>query len=164
MGVRLKLLVNKETKKVIFAEAGKEFVDFLMGLMEIPLGSILRLLNQNNVKDKDESPNLSLEKLYRSIYFLEESYLQRSDLRNSVLDPKYLSDTRVKQAPILKQMIQGYREDIDGYVKGAATYMVMDDLTISPTSTISSLNLINIHGIRDMAFLQEMLVELDVKK
>lgn len=98
------MLVNKETKKVVFAESGKEFVDFLMGLMEIPLGSILRLLKENGTDTKNSS--VSLEKLYESIHFLEDSYLQKSDLKKSILDPKFTSDAKIKQAPVLSKMIQ----------------------------------------------------------
>ncbi|XP_021719969.1 uncharacterized protein LOC110687643 isoform X1 [Chenopodium quinoa] len=173
MGVKLKLLVNSVTKKVVFAEAGKEFVDFLMGLMEIPLGSILRLLKQNS-ENRDGNSNLSLEKLYESIYLFDESYLQKSDVRSSVLDPKFSSVTKVKQAHVLQQLIQvnsnyssysqSSRDEIDGYVKGAANYMVKDDLSITPCSTISSINLFNIHGVKDISFLQEMTVEVDGKK
>jgi hypothetical protein len=42
--ISLKLLVNSNSRKVLFAGAGKEFVDFLFGLMQIPIGSIMGLL------------------------------------------------------------------------------------------------------------------------
>uniref|UniRef100_A0A803LCJ9 DUF674 family protein n=1 Tax=Chenopodium quinoa TaxID=63459 RepID=A0A803LCJ9_CHEQI len=164
MGVKLKLLVNSETKKVVFAEAGKEFVDFLMGLMEIPLGSILRLWKQNS-ENRDGNSTLSLEKLYESIYLFDESYLQKSDLRNSVLDPKFSSVTKTSR--LLKSSYsysQSSRDEIDGYVKGAAYYMVKDDLSITPSSTISSINLFNIHGVKDISFLLEKTVEVDGTK
>ncbi|XP_021716165.1 uncharacterized protein LOC110684074 [Chenopodium quinoa] len=59
---------------------------------------------------------------------------------------------------------QSSRDEIDGYVKGAAYYMVKDDLSITPSSTISSINLFNIHGVKDISFLLEKTVEVDGTK
>lgn len=47
--VSLKLLVDTEGKKVLFAEASKDFVDFLFHIMELPLGTVVKLVK---VKDK----------------------------------------------------------------------------------------------------------------
>nr|KYP66512.1 hypothetical protein KK1_012808 [Cajanus cajan] len=44
--VSLRLLVNKETDKVIFAEAGKDFVDILFSFLTMPLGTIARLVDK----------------------------------------------------------------------------------------------------------------------
>ncbi|CAI0625993.1 unnamed protein product [Linum tenue] len=44
--VTLKLLINKKTKKVLFAEAGKDFVDFLFTLLSFPLGTVIKLLSR----------------------------------------------------------------------------------------------------------------------
>ncbi|CAN1831282.1 hypothetical protein LINPERHAP1_LOCUS33138 [Linum perenne] len=38
--VTLKLLINKNTNKVLFAEAGNEFVDFFFTLLSFPFGTI----------------------------------------------------------------------------------------------------------------------------
>jgi hypothetical protein len=40
----LKLTVHKETNKVLFAEAGKDFVDILISFLTLPLGTIARLV------------------------------------------------------------------------------------------------------------------------
>ncbi|PNX56665.1 hypothetical protein L195_g058319, partial [Trifolium pratense] len=46
--VTLKLLVNKDTNKVLFAEAGKEFVDALFSFLTFPLGTIARLVEKES--------------------------------------------------------------------------------------------------------------------
>uniref|UniRef100_A0A3Q7XX29 Uncharacterized protein LOC101500403 n=1 Tax=Cicer arietinum TaxID=3827 RepID=A0A3Q7XX29_CICAR len=46
--VTLKLLVNKVTNKVIFAEAEKDFVDVLFSFLTFPLGTISRLLEKES--------------------------------------------------------------------------------------------------------------------
>ncbi|KAB1225630.1 hypothetical protein CJ030_MR1G002330 [Morella rubra] len=45
----LKLTIDSSSDKVVFAEAGKEFVDFLFGLLQIPIGSIVGLLLDNGM-------------------------------------------------------------------------------------------------------------------
>jgi hypothetical protein len=42
--------------------------------------------------------------------------------------------------------------------------MVMDDLIVKPMSTISSVTLLNDLNIKDISFLQEKMVEVDIKK
>ncbi|KAJ0093166.1 hypothetical protein Patl1_27075 [Pistacia atlantica] len=50
--VKLKLLVDKEAKIVLFAEAGKEFADFLFYLLSLPAGTIVRLLEKKNMCER----------------------------------------------------------------------------------------------------------------
>ncbi|XP_058099047.1 uncharacterized protein LOC131243598 isoform X2 [Magnolia sinica] len=47
-----------------------------------------------------------------------------------------------------------------GCVKGVVTYMVMDDLVVTPMSTISSLSLLNKYQVRDLSALKEKVVEV----
>ncbi|XP_062085098.1 uncharacterized protein LOC133791193 [Humulus lupulus] len=43
MGIGLKVLVDKEKKRVIFAECDHDFVDVLFSFLTMPIGAILRL-------------------------------------------------------------------------------------------------------------------------
>ncbi|KAI3748691.1 hypothetical protein L6452_11950 [Arctium lappa] len=45
--VSLKLLVNKKAQKVLFAEANKEFVDFLFNILSLPVGTVINLLTEH---------------------------------------------------------------------------------------------------------------------
>ncbi|KAF8662951.1 hypothetical protein HU200_055537 [Digitaria exilis] len=47
-----------------------------------------------------------------------------------------------------------------GFVQGIVTYTVMDDLTVTPMSAISSITLLNTFDVRDLADLQERTVQL----
>ncbi|KAK6144354.1 hypothetical protein DH2020_021174 [Rehmannia glutinosa] len=47
-----------------------------------------------------------------------------------------------------------------GFVKGVVTYMVMDDLVVSPLSTISSLTLLNKFNVKEVGALEEKVVNL----
>lgn len=47
--VSLKLLIDTKGNKVLFAEAGKDFVDFLFNLLSLPLGNVINLLTKNSM-------------------------------------------------------------------------------------------------------------------
>lgn len=51
-----------------------------------------------------------------------------------------------------------------GYVRGFATYMIMDDLEVKPMSTISSITLLNNFNVKDVGTLEERVVPLDMNK
>ncbi|CAM8948950.1 unnamed protein product [Rhodiola kirilowii] len=46
--MKLKLFVDNKSSKVLFAEADKEFVDFLFSILASPLVTVTRLLNQKH--------------------------------------------------------------------------------------------------------------------
>ncbi|KAI4373015.1 hypothetical protein MLD38_011186 [Melastoma candidum] len=46
----LKLLGDNQCKKVLFAEAGKDLVDFLFHVVTLPVGSVIRLLEPNGME------------------------------------------------------------------------------------------------------------------
>ena len=79
--LKLKLLIDKKKKKVLFAEASKEFVDFLVSFMSLPLGTVSKLLKKNNIVG-------CMGDLYESIQALSETYLQPSKSKESILNPK----------------------------------------------------------------------------
>nr|GMC76221.1 DUF674 domain-containing protein [Ipomoea batatas] len=80
--VSLKLLIDKKTQKVIFAEAEKPFVDFLFHLMSLPLGTVIKLVSQKG------SMVGSLGNLYSSIQNIGQTYLQPNLNRDVLLNPK----------------------------------------------------------------------------
>ena len=47
-----------------------------------------------------------------------------------------------------------------GFVQGIVTYTVMDDLKVTPMSTISGITLLNAFAVRDLGDLQEKTVQL----
>ncbi|KAK8576822.1 hypothetical protein V6N13_121822 [Hibiscus sabdariffa] len=47
--VRLKLLIDRKAKRVVCAEAGKDFVDFLFNILLLPVATITRLLTKQNM-------------------------------------------------------------------------------------------------------------------
>ncbi|KAL5057947.1 hypothetical protein RYX36_029551 [Vicia faba] len=93
-GVTLKLLVNKDTNMVLFAEAGKDFVDVLFSFLTLPLGTIARL-----VEKKSSMGPVSvgcLNKLYGSLREFDKEYLIMGTTKEMLLQPKNSSESHCR--------------------------------------------------------------------
>ncbi|CAN1269367.1 hypothetical protein LINPERPRIM_LOCUS13555 [Linum perenne] len=181
--VTLKLLIDKKSNKVLFAEAGKEFVDFLFSILSLPLGTVIRLLSKDQMVG-------CLGNLYQSIEELGDTFIQQSTSKDIVLNPKvqsYTADTNLLLTgcdnsngtsatgkgnnrmnievtfvpkPVVEGNGGGNQNSEGGFVKGVVTYMVMDNLEVKPMSTISSITLLNKFNIQQVGALEEKVVEL----
>lgn len=76
----LKLLVDTRANKVLFAEAGKDFVDFLFHILSLPIGTIIRLVRVKGMVS-------CLDDLYKSIEALSTDYMQSNVTKDLVLQP-----------------------------------------------------------------------------
>jgi Protein of unknown function (DUF674) len=76
----LKLLIDNESKKVLYAEAGKDVVDFLFGLLALPLGKVSSLLSGKEMVGSIAALRNSLEKL-------DMSYVVSSQMKTALLGP-----------------------------------------------------------------------------
>ncbi|XP_059458470.1 uncharacterized protein LOC132188077 [Corylus avellana] len=79
--VSLKIFIDKKGRRVLYAEADKEFVDFLFGIFTLPVGVVFRLL-------KEESVSVgSLQSLYRSIENMSVTHIQPDTDKRFLLEP-----------------------------------------------------------------------------
>ncbi|XP_078173869.1 uncharacterized protein LOC144567581 [Carex rostrata] len=202
--LQLKLLVDQHSNRVLFAEAGKEALDFLLGLLRIPLGLVVHLLTEEQIPG-------SFTSIYSSIQNLDESYLMLSD-RDVLLKPRlptvslpllepdspalatpppkryyrcsgtvhtcrgnplYMTDVGGMPCPNCRQPMGTEMNFLEkpkvnsgksGYVKGPITYLVMDDLSMMPMSTISAIALLKKFQLKDLSMLCEMTVEFGRKE
>ncbi|XP_050249239.1 uncharacterized protein LOC126696564 [Quercus robur] len=76
----LKLFMDKKSNKVLFAEAGKEFIDFLFNFLALPVGTLVPLLNQEVLS--------SFQNIYQSIPNFGDAYLQPNFIKDTLLKPK----------------------------------------------------------------------------
>ncbi|WOL06909.1 hypothetical protein Cni_G15644 [Canna indica] len=164
----MKLLVDKSTRKVLFAEAGKEAVDFLIGLLQIPIVSVVKLLTKERMVG-------AIGNLYKSMENFGDSFLLSKNTKSLLLNPScptsqpHSSSEYYKcsmcNANVKVNYVEGSGTEVSeasngGYVKGAVTYTVMDDLTIKPmTSTISSITFLK-YNVRNLAALEVKIVKL----
>ncbi|XWS07831.1 hypothetical protein CRYUN_Cryun41cG0026200 [Craigia yunnanensis] len=78
--VSLKLLVDTTSERVLFAEAGKDFVDFLFNILSLPVGTVISVLPKQEMVG-------CLEKLYESLENLSDTYMQPKANKDTLLKP-----------------------------------------------------------------------------
>ncbi|KAJ4768084.1 hypothetical protein LUZ62_078459 [Rhynchospora pubera] len=76
----LKLLIEKKTQKVLYAEAGYDVVDLLFSLLSMPIGSIIKLLTK-------ESMVGCLGTTYNSLQQLNDTYFASTVIKSQLLNP-----------------------------------------------------------------------------
>ncbi|RWR95475.1 DUF674 domain-containing protein [Cinnamomum micranthum f. kanehirae] len=226
----LKLLIDKTGKRLLFAEAGKDFIDLLFSFLVLPLGSVIRLLANNSDID------VSISSLYESVENLSETDIRSGLDKISLLDlvspslyscssrsqppplllysdtdtkteattkwyyytcgnhgnhyydsgrQEYVSDVKGTACPSCERAMESRAEYVApttsssasggdgkgersreerGFVRGVVTYMVMDDLEVTPMSTISSIALLAKFNVRDVGALEEKVVKVGVEE
>ncbi|XBI62255.1 hypothetical protein VPH35_042907 [Triticum aestivum] len=222
----MKLLVDTKARRVLFAEASKDVVDFLFSILSLPVGTAVKLLGKGSMVGSVGSLYASVEKLdgtyvqpgaakdallhpavpspavsnksslllgsppppassiraqpqpttffgcnsqcrsrnydYDSVYVYDEGECGRQQLSCSGCR-SYMTDKRGTACPSCGGQI-GVRTAGGvagkGFVQGIVTYTVMDDLTVTPMSSISSIALLNTFGVKDLGALQEKTVQL----
>ncbi|XP_059665741.1 uncharacterized protein LOC132311708 [Cornus florida] len=194
--VSLKLLIDPKAGKVLFAEAGKDFVDFLFNLLSLPVGTVVRLLTSDTMVG-------CIGNLYQSVQNLNEGYMQPNQNKDLLLKPtaptsvpnvplllprdcvssaagkfyncggghSYMTNKAGTRCPSSKHgmsteipFVAPANEEVTstgegGYVKGLVTYMVSDDLSVTPMSMISGVSLLNKCNVMKMDELEEKVVE-----
>ncbi|KAK6787667.1 hypothetical protein RDI58_016192 [Solanum bulbocastanum] len=71
--LNMKLLIDTKANKVLFAEVGKDCVDFLFHILSLPVGSVTKLLKEKGMVG-------CLSNLYQSVENLNDSYLKSMDI------------------------------------------------------------------------------------
>ncbi|KAH7667766.1 hypothetical protein IHE45_12G081200 [Dioscorea alata] len=204
----LKLLIDTKANRVLFAEAGKEVVDFLFTLLALPLGSIVKLLSKGQMVG-------SIGSVYSSLENLDSTYMQPNQDKNILLNPQlqqqkqcqnnllllapapakveayygcrnlsscrdYVSKVCGIQCPScsgkMNKVLQFVHPESGGmasgnggggeggYVKGVVTYTIMDDLSVTPMSSISSITLLSKFNVKNMDVLREKNVSLGMQE
>ncbi|XP_051221116.1 uncharacterized protein [Lolium perenne] len=183
----MKLLVNSKTQRVLYAEGGKDVVDFLFSLLTMPVGTAAKLLTADSMVG-------SVGNLYSSVQKLDDTYISCDGARKALLTPfggcgsdKLLQlqlPEPVSESAVLYRCNNGSSncrnyvtkplvEPADGavgsgvpraagagFVQGIVTYTVMDNLKVAPMSSISGITLLNTFGVTDIGSLKEKTVQL----
>ncbi|KAF5461658.1 hypothetical protein F2P56_017736, partial [Juglans regia] len=82
--ISLKLVIDKKRNRVLLAEAGKDFVDFLLEAFTLPVVTVARFL-------KNEDTAGCLQSLYNSVENLSDSFIQPGRSKDLVLRPKFVT-------------------------------------------------------------------------
>ncbi|CAL4951587.1 unnamed protein product [Urochloa decumbens] len=200
----MKLLIDRNAKRLLFAEASKDVVDFLFSLLALPLAAAVKLLGKDDIAG-------SVGNLYGSVESLDCTYVLPGAAKDALLRPAvpsspdgaallrlpppppphgrslvmyrctsifnsscrtYITDAYGKACPTCGNRMAAAAQYLPptgqtvagaaaaGFVQGVVTYTVMDDLTVTPMSAISSFSLLNAFAVTDLAALQEKTVQL----
>ncbi|GMI87046.1 hypothetical protein like AT5G01150 [Hibiscus trionum] len=201
----LKLLIDSKGQRVLFAEADKDFVDFLFNMLLLPVGTVIRLLAKEGMVG-------CIGNLYQSVENLGYAYIQPTTTRDTLLKPTFSSNL-ANNVPLLLPNIKsskpqglyrcsygcssyytndptatcpGCRHAMNttatyvnppnkvsttssavnegGYVKGVVTYTILDDLTVTPMSSISSITMLNKFNVKHVDALQEKVVTVGMNE
>lgn len=92
--VMVKLMVDKEKNRVVFAESNHEFVDILFSFLTMPLGTVIRVLG------KKASSLGSLANIYDSVASLAPQYLQTEACKAMLLRPRNAAEVKCEDLAI----------------------------------------------------------------
>ncbi|CAL1387231.1 unnamed protein product [Linum trigynum] len=152
--MKLKLLVDRKANKVIFAECGDDFVDFLFRLLSFPISRIVEIVSKESLVG-------SLGNIYQS----------REDLKPPSCSYPFgyanpgFSPTLFTNPPLLlpQSSPAAFASFLGGgsLVREHNTFTVTDDLKVSRSSSsvVSGITLLNKLGCRDIGALEEEEVE-----
>ncbi|KAL5733311.1 hypothetical protein ACOSQ2_033003 [Xanthoceras sorbifolium] len=200
---KLRLFVDTKAGKVPCAEADKNFIDFLIYLLSLPIAAAVRNLKEKNLHMAGGG---SLGHLYESLEKLPNSFLQPNQDKSSLLNPRApvyatgipltLSDydfnarksykclgcyDHVAEVPNLTCSKCKGKVNIamsyvppspanfpvaveGGFLKGLATYIVIDNLEFMPLSTKMFVSLLKKSGVKDLDAVDEIEVDLGVEE
>ncbi|XBI74967.1 hypothetical protein VPH35_068407 [Triticum aestivum] len=183
----MKLLVDTKAQRVLFVEASKDVVDFLFSLLALPVGTAVKLLGKDSMVG-------CVGNLYGSVEKLDGTYVQPGAAKDALLHPvpkalykcsrcnnSFVSETSSTNCPscgykmttALRFVSGSWGQTAQaaagvvcgkGFVQGIVTYTVMDDLSVNPMSSISSIALLNAFAVKDLGALQEKTVQLGYKE
>nr|GMC60677.1 uncharacterized protein LOC109179025 [Ipomoea batatas] len=176
----LNLLVDLKCHRVLFAEVENDFVDFLLSLLSMPLGTITNLLSS-------EAMIGSIGNIYHSIENIDGSYMLSNQSKIKVLTARKdnISARNFYSCQSHRNVSNKYGEKCThsscgmlmtkeityvghdnicarGYVRGLVTYMVTDDLSTTPMSAITGISVLKKFKASKFDALEERVVEFTI--
>ncbi|KAG6419577.1 hypothetical protein SASPL_121799 [Salvia splendens] len=147
--LHIKVVINKEKKKVLFAEAGSDFTDVLLSFLLLPLGTTVEVLEKHY---GDKAPVVgSLNTLYKGASNLDVVHFHGQYYKNCVIKSTHFESELCK----LRLNIRGTQptsstssESYEGvFTNGAASFIITDDLRVLPNVAGSIIETLSILGI-----------------
>ncbi|KAL3635465.1 hypothetical protein CASFOL_020012 [Castilleja foliolosa] len=87
----LKVVVNKQKTKVLYAEANSDFADVLLSFLTLPLGTIVRVLHKH-----DPAVSVgSLTTLYKGLKSLDSVHFEKKVCKKMLLNPRASSEAPI---------------------------------------------------------------------
>ncbi|CAL4958262.1 unnamed protein product [Urochloa decumbens] len=91
----MKLLIDRKARRVLFAEASKEVVDFLFSLLALPVATAVKLVGTDAMAG-------SVGNLYASIDKLDSTYVLSGAAKDTLLSPTVLMPAPSSNSSLLR--------------------------------------------------------------
>ncbi|XP_077225220.1 uncharacterized protein LOC143858451 [Tasmannia lanceolata] len=137
--ISVKLMLSKSNDKVVYAEAGDDFIDLLFSFLTLLVGSVVQLLGKC-------SSIGCVDNLCKSVEDLSADGLINCNVAK-LINPKLASHIGCKSQLLqIEERSQFYamnpKSSGGGYTKGPVKFMVTDDLDVKPFSTTTIISLL----------------------
>ncbi|KAA3481708.1 DUF674 domain-containing protein [Gossypium australe] len=146
--VSLKLLIDTNGQKVLYAEAGKDFIDFLFEHIVICL---LLACQCSFLVSKHRIINNTRD-FPMFVWSICPSRSGAMNFPATLVNPQ-------NKVPISSSVVNE-----GGYVKGVITYTIMDDLAVTPMATISSIAMLSKFNVKQVDALEEKMVDVGINE
>ncbi|CAH9081943.1 unnamed protein product [Cuscuta epithymum] len=138
--LNLNLTLNKSTNEILFAEATKDFFDFLCTFMTSPLGSMMYLLKGNSGLG-------CMDDLYKSMVELDIKWFKSDAMKATLMCPKVAQHHNCKKQPLNLEEECSSDSLIDprlsdSFSKELLEFIILDDLEVRPLSSASSFSIL----------------------
>jgi hypothetical protein len=165
----VKVVRRKSNKQILFIEAEEDFADFVFSFLTFPLGGVLHMLEgfsslsciDNLYKSVTE---LSSEKCLRSQYFknllTNPSISMQSELTNQILP---IPCNNYKEIYTSYEFVDPKSPISGGYARAPLTFMVTDDLVVTPMSSIDGISYLERMNV-PLNDVEEMVVNIGQKE
>ncbi|KAM3374709.1 hypothetical protein P3S68_013423 [Capsicum galapagoense] len=153
----MKLLIDTNAGKLLFAEAEKDCVDFLFQILSLPAGTVIRLLKEKGMCG-------SLPNLYESKTFYGCSNNSSHSAVSNDPNAKCISCQCLISRKLMYVAPPVASGSAVSATKGFVKDVVTDDLVVKPMSTISCIALLNKFNVKDVGVLEELVVSFGMEE
>ncbi|KAF5204484.1 hypothetical protein FRX31_005929 [Thalictrum thalictroides] len=163
MKITLKLLVNKETNKVVFAESGEYFVQLLLAFLSYSLSGISRGFGNRSMIG-------CIDALSKSAEALEASYFRSETSKKMLCKPGYFCSPKfhfyVKMFGLSgNECTCGISLEQINPAIGTGKFMITDDLRVNKVSfETAGLPILHKFGIVDGSAFEEKFINVGKKE
>ncbi|KAL6660304.1 hypothetical protein ACP70R_002426 [Stipagrostis hirtigluma subsp. patula] len=151
--IKIKLVVDRSRRRVLFADAGSDFVDVLLGLLTLPLSAVRFHAGEASVPGCLANLCGSVEHLRLTSAMACFSGLRtpKSSGPYSIPECHWCNDKeeencRCWQVKARLMHVYGQVSSTEMFVRGGDRFVIGDDCVIKPASTVTVLSLLQRFG------------------
>lgn len=192
--VSLRLIIDDEKNKVVLAEAGKDFVQVLFGFLTLPMGTIVRLLEEH--QNSEPVTIGCLSNLYTSVVDMNIEDFETEACQQMLLYPKnYVSEAQCKKftesfkcfgcrnvficrmcshfntslckcGKLMNEELSflEYEQADVVFIRDKSSFIITDDLRLTDDSTSSLLQTLKDLGCADVSKLREQVLDIGLNE